>query len=813
MALEDLDLKELLKNNLQYIVLLIIFFIAYWIRAIPASSMQYLQALDPYMISRMSFNIAKNGFMPQVDFLRYFPYFTPTYMLNLGNIYIPAFLFKITNAISGIDFLTFAKYYPAAVGALMAVAMYFIGEESFDKYTGLASGFFLATSAAILHRSSAGWFEKEAIAGLLMLVSVYFFIRAWKRESWLSGIIGGTALGISAISWGGTSFLFLLYPLTAFIVLLLNEDVEKLLVSYTPLILLGTGLAVILNPSKNQLMSATTLFSLAPLIFIWLRYLVEEFDAIKEKYLPYFTPGAYLTGGIVLLLSPLYSQTLASQIQKVMSKMLQTGSDMPALYTTVAENTPATSGQILTKLGAGFSSRVLPGPLTAFSEFFSAWTFAIIGSSIIFSVMLVMLFKKFSIIEEATKNVLYGSIVLALIVTVTSVSFLMSGFPINAVLPATVILLLGALILYNARDSEVKVETKWYYILFVLWIFSTIYGVAQRSRLMFLTAMPVSLMAGYGLSKGLQEVKRSKLFENALSAVKTNFKPKYLFAILVIVMVAGAGIFNTAAAYVMANRVGGSPNQYWMENLEYMREETPIDSVILSWWDYGYWFETIGGRASIADGGNLGYYTQPGERKVNYPLADFLTASNYEEYLPWLQDRSIDYIVLDYSMIGKYSAVSKIHHRKEKVNAMQSFGFAGTTKMRNDTFLKYCELRSQNNCDPRFPEFFVPVKQVAQQIRVSGAPIMKTARGTSYLRNFCSTNGIDKYAVPEDSGKVPGCLAFDPLRGASSIIYIPEKPMKSTLVGLYIMEGQGMEHFQKVKNASNGYVKMWKVNY
>ncbi len=119
----------------------------------------------------------------------------------------------------------------------------------------------------------------------------------------------------------------------------------------------------------------------------------------------------------------------------------------------------------------------------------------------------------------------------------------------------------------------------------------------------------------------------------------------------------------------MSKGTGGSPNDNWLENMEWMREETPVDSVVLSWWDYGYWFETIGARTAVADGGNLGFYMENG--KINFPLADFLASTGMNEVDPnlkekpidWLKRYSVDYVTLDNTMIGKFSAVSQIHNR------------------------------------------------------------------------------------------------------------------------------------------------------
>ena len=50
---------------------------------------------------------------------------------------------------------------------------------------------------------------------------------------------------------------------------------------------------------------------------------------------------------------------------------------------------------------------------------------------------------------------------------------------------------------------------------------------------------------------------------------------------------------------------GGSTYQIatndWLDALTWMKNNTPQDAVVASWWDYGYWIQTMGERASLAD--------------------------------------------------------------------------------------------------------------------------------------------------------------------------------------------------------------------
>jgi len=43
----------------------------------------------------------------------------------------------------------------------------------------------------------------------------------------------------------------------------------------------------------------------------------------------------------------------------------------------------------------------------------------------------------------------------------------------------------------------------------------------------------------------------------------------------------------------------------WADAMQWLRENTPEDAVIASWWDYGYWISTLGERKSLADNSTL----------------------------------------------------------------------------------------------------------------------------------------------------------------------------------------------------------------
>ena len=43
----------------------------------------------------------------------------------------------------------------------------------------------------------------------------------------------------------------------------------------------------------------------------------------------------------------------------------------------------------------------------------------------------------------------------------------------------------------------------------------------------------------------------------------------------------------------------------WLDTMQWLKENTPKDAVVASWWDYGYFITTLGERKTLADNATL----------------------------------------------------------------------------------------------------------------------------------------------------------------------------------------------------------------
>ncbi|PUA32430.1 MAG: hypothetical protein B7O98_07185 [Zestosphaera tikiterensis] len=90
----------------------------------------------------------------------------------------------------------------------------------------------------------------------------------------------------------------------------------------------------------------------------------------------------------------------------------------------------------------------------------------------------------------------------------------------------------------------------------------------------------------------------------------------------------------------------------WLDTLNWLRTNTPKDSVVVSWWDYGYWISVVGERASVADGATLN------TTQIEL-LAKALTSDEREAYKIFTQDFRIPpeklyVVVYDVVLVSDY---------------------------------------------------------------------------------------------------------------------------------------------------------------
>jgi len=76
----------------------------------------------------------------------------------------------------------------------------------------------------------------------------------------------------------------------------------------------------------------------------------------------------------------------------------------------------------------------------------------------------------------------------------------------------------------------------------------------------------------------------------------------------------------------------------WSEALLWMKENLPTDTVVASWWDYGYWITVKGEKITLADNGTI--------NRTQIAQIGKMFMSNETQALPILQEYTVDYVTV-----------------------------------------------------------------------------------------------------------------------------------------------------------------------
>ena len=168
---------------------------------------------------------------------------------------------------------------------------------------------------------------------------------------------------------------------------------------------------------------------------------------------------------------------------------------------------------------------------------------------------------------------------------------------------------IGVWIILNKKIIQNEIFIKKDMIPFILILGITgIYISSAFMRLEIFASLSLIIFASIGLSILTKEV-----FKNKFLGIKNyTFKISYVAIILVLFTI--PLIYPDSTNWISVVDIpptiltGGTnqpPSNDWVETLEWIKNNTPQDAVIASWWDYGYWISTISERATFIDNSTL----------------------------------------------------------------------------------------------------------------------------------------------------------------------------------------------------------------
>ncbi|MDP2666554.1 MAG: STT3 domain-containing protein [Candidatus Diapherotrites archaeon] len=227
----------------EFLFILLVFILGFIVRA---QLMRYelFFEFDSYWHARMVSYILQGLPAPMIDPLGYYQNVAAA---TLGNVpllfwYISAAIYKIFTFNAPYDFevwVLFIKILPALYGALIAVAMYFLGKELFkgshEKAAGLLTGILAAVIPAFVYRTMGGFFEDDSLGFIWMVIGFVFLVRAvrepeWKRSNITDALLAGISFSLMVFTWSAFNMLIPILLGVGFVQFLLwvrEDELEK----------------------------------------------------------------------------------------------------------------------------------------------------------------------------------------------------------------------------------------------------------------------------------------------------------------------------------------------------------------------------------------------------------------------------------------------------------------------------------------------------------------------------------------------------------------------------------------------------------
>ena len=649
-----------------YVVLAFVIYLAVWIRTRNLSGLRDITTggwtlgpdLDPFLFLRWAKYIVENGSFFALDTMRYVPRGLETIGYPLPHYFIVWF-HKLAYVFGSGSVEQSAVLYPVFMFALTVIAFFLLSRIIISRYLnknysniGAAiATFIFSVFPVFIPRTIAGIPEKESAAFLFMFLALYFFIKSWNTDQLYKRVIFGACSGIStglmALIWGAYAYIFFIIFSAAFLSFLFGNFEKKHIINYVLWIVFSLIFMILFS---NRYAIGTTFTSFDRGVAIALLICVVFYHFAYPKISPYLSNKKYLSRVpqrllsslifavflIILISLVLGPQFIFNRMAEIYSSLVKPATSR--LIQTVAENRQP----YLTEWMGNF------GPYI-FKIFVSFWLF-LIGSLVLFWKMLEQFDKK----DRIKLTLAFAFMLFTVLFSRYSGSSILNGnnfislglYGLGVIIFMFVSIKLYISILNRSEGDKIK-SIHFEALLFFAFLFISLISARGFIRLVMLVVPPASIAIGYLGATCLHSVMR-----------KVKERERFMSIILIIVLLIGilfsAYQLTKESINLAKSYVPSVYTQQWQKAMSWVRDNTPVNSVFAHWWDYGYWIQFIGERATVLDGGNdISYW--------NHLMGRYaLTESDFSKTLDFLYAHNVTHFLIDSTDIGKYSAFSTI---------------------------------------------------------------------------------------------------------------------------------------------------------
>lgn len=551
----DFHLRHLLVIG----ILIISFSISALVRSQAADYGFQLNEFDPFFNYRATQYLLDNGLNAYVhwhDDMSWYPTGRDVFATAQVPLHVTdAVLYKIFGG--GMSLYDFTIIFPVVFGSMTAIVIFALVRVLGGTSAGLFASLFFAISPPIIVRGTIGWFKSEPLGLFYGLLGVYLFLSGLKSENKkiaISKLVGGGFfLAVGFASWGGIEFFLL--PLGLFFVALpfIRKD-HKFLLWAVPLFVAITMViagGLFARPGPAFVFGVRGLAMIGPAILLVVIILIQKYSKEQHRIRNSLLVLAALLviGGVVLASSSTHS--VSFRYLNAINPFLT--SEDP-LVDSVAEHATPTLAQ-------------------NFSYFSILMLFAGLGIWLVFR-------KRNGDANSSRFSIRNEMIVFALIIGIVG-AYAGSTFSRLELLTATSVIILSSIGLAILTADIFK---------------------RQNAPVKFVE----SSKKGSGSKKEVPTKKTSELLGKI---------PKIAFVVVVVALLLVPALYPANANWISITKSpptilnGGSnfaiSTSDWPDALNWIKTNTPKDSVVASWWDYGYWVQTLGERKTLADNATI----------------------------------------------------------------------------------------------------------------------------------------------------------------------------------------------------------------
>ncbi|MGZ5471084.1 MAG: peptidylprolyl isomerase, partial [Nitrososphaeraceae archaeon] len=410
---------------------------------------------------------------------------------------------------------------------------------------GMFAGLLFAFMPAIIQRGNLGWFKSEPLGLFLALLSVYLFISSIKSKNILRTILtaagGGLILGFANSSWGGIQYFSIPLAIFFFVLPFLRKDSIFLYGIITFTLITLITAGAFPRPGISFVIGLPGIALIVGMIFAIVGTIINTKSSAAKA-----NRNLIAALGVFILLTV---------------SIFVVGAYQPSSFRYLVAVNPFLSSH--NPLVESVAEHSTPTVIDYFTDYSILLIFAGFGVWVSFSKRTDMTI--FALIIGLTG--LYVSATFARLMVYSSIAIV--------ILASIGLYELTRSILQNRIENQDKIKEKEF----------------------------------------RKNIKEGKILPDVKPLVKISFVAMIVFLISIPLIDYNGVIYPKnfnwlSSADIPPSIVNGATGfrmqvEDWVDAVDWIADNTPKDSVIASWWDYGYWITTLGNKTTLADNATI----------------------------------------------------------------------------------------------------------------------------------------------------------------------------------------------------------------